>query len=878
MGGYMTINDIFESSKQFLFIGQMELTQEELNEIKKVIYTQTITKKVSKGLAQAVTLYVIHLSKQYSHDYSFYEYIEQSFDKPDFKFSQIYDYIEEFYKLSIRPLFISQEGKRLFKSSILAQAMSPKDSMFGLFYLLDDILNESLLGYYQKGDPIIHTIAKKLSSKLSKEEFDEDDKGLKIGSKTYGLRASLKHSIVSDVERFERLIECIMCHLSNHSILNTDDYLYKLLIQWQFMKSREVNSVTEKSDKMSKVIPISKWKPEITFIETQPIILMPDLRLEDYEIGDQIEISVRFGSKMYSREIHTFGNEIVMNISGRKLELLLEENPANTNLDLRIVITQNKDEIYEYVNISKDLFVYNNKIVEETILDTLDFVTIYSTFNEEYERLNNVKQLGKYIYFQDLTKKIDNKESDKLSIDELNQKGYEIKVPNLIEDLLFTNAIYKNIKVYNDINMIGLKIPHGSSIENVKLEVDYLNETQLLNFKHHQENKYYSYIKFEPCNPSVFKLKFVELNKDSFDYLDGLVNFPANHPFDNKVLYGRKHFVTFNNQIYTIDPIRYQEDFEFLDGKLSYRFNFLTWSFGNFKAINYPLSEILWFESVNNNRLTIKVKNGPISNFSLRLNDIEIHYTSGVEIDLIPIFDLFISKHGNVKNSTLVLKYQNIEYELVTFAFKKYILKGYYFDYDNENLNIDFSRQYVGPENKKFKIEFENDGNPKPFEIQSRDSISLDSFSEGYYKVKIKIKSESIFMDDSVLLESFNWTYGDPYKFRYENKQLHIDKCSWLENPNRFEVKGVIIRNLKFISNYFFPQYHAELLISDEIHKVKVKIVSKDRIEIERLNVNNASFSKYRYDKKRKTFTNQKEDHRNVFEIEEMFYAEVENV
>lgn len=873
----MTINDIFERSKQYLFIGQMELTQDEINEIKHVIYTQTITKKVSKGLSQAITLYVIHLSKQYSHNYYFYEYIEHSFDKLDFKFSQIYDYIEEFYKLSNRPLFVSNEGRRLFKSSILAQAMSPKDSMFGLFYLLDDILNESLLGYYQKGDPIIHTIAKKLSSKISKEEFDEDDKGLKVGSKTYGLRASLKHSIVSDSERFEKLIECIMCQLSNNLVLNSNDYLYSLINQWQFEKNKENSNIVQRKESRSRVLFINDWKPEITFVENHPIIIMPDLRLEDYEAGDVIEISVRFGSKMYSRELYTFGNELVMNISSRKLELLLEENPINTNLDLKVVITQNKRTIFEYLRKSKDLFVFNNEIVEKSLLENLEYVTVYSTYEDEYDDLKNTKQLGKYVYFQDLTQKDNEQEPVQQKFDELNQKGYDLRLPNLIEGLHFSNLRYKNIKVYKKIDMIGLKIPSNALIENIKLEVDFSNETYKLDLIAYKEN-YFAKTDFLLTETNTFRLKLFELDKNNYSYLNGLNNIPDNHPFDNKILFGNKHAVTFENQVYAIDPMRYQEEFEFLDGKLSYRFNYLFWNYGNLKAINQTLSEILWFESASKNRLTITVKKEPIKNFWLRLNDIEMYYTTGLEVDLVPLFEKFKLNHGNLKNGVLILKYQGNEYELVTFGFESYLLRGYYFNYDNENLNIDFSKYYVGPENKKFEIEFENEGEVKRFEIQSRDSIPLDEFVEGYYKVKIKIKSESIFIDNSVLLDSFSWIYGDPYKFRFENKQLQIVKCSWLENSNWFEIKGVILKNLKFLSNNFFPQYHAELSIFDETHKVKVKVVSKDRIDIERLNVNNSSLSTYRYDKKRKTLTNQKEDHRNVFEIEEIYYSEVENV
>lgn len=877
LGGCMTINDIFERSKQYLFIGQMELTQDEVNEIKRVIYTQSITKKVSKGLSQAITLYVIHLSKMYSHNYYFYDYIEHSFDKQDFKFSQIYDYIEEFYKLSNRPLFISSEGRRLFKSSILAQAMSPKDSMFGLFYLLDDILNESLLGYYQKGDPIIHTIAKKLSSKISKEDLEEDDKGLKIGSKTYGLRASLKHSIVSDSERFEKLIECIMCQLSNNSVLNSNDYLYTLINQWQFEKNRDNSNNIEKRVTKSKVLFISAWKPEITFVENHPIIIMPDLRLEDYEAGDVIEISVRFGSKMYSRELYTFGNELVMNISSRKLELLLEENPINTNLDLKIVITQNKQSIFEYQRKSKDLFVYNNEIVEKSVLENLEYVTVYSTYEDEYDDLQNTKLLSKYVYFQDLTQRNYEHEPVQQKFDELNQKGYDLRLPNLIEGLHFSNLRYKNIKVYKKIDMIGLKIPSDALIENIKLEVDFSNETHKLELLTYKEN-YYAKTDFLLTETNTFRLKLFEQDKNNYSYLDGLNNIPDNHPFDNKILFGNKHSVTFENQVYELDPMRYQEEFEFLDGKLSYRFNFLFWSYGNFKAVNHTLSEIQWYESASKNRLTITVMKEPIKNFTLRLNDTKIHYSNGLEIDLIPLFEAFRLQHRDLKSSALILRYQEEDYELVTFGFVPYLLRGYYFSHDNENLNIDFSRQYIGPEHKKFEIELENEGKIKRFEIQSRYSIPLDEIAEGYYKVKIKIKSESIFIDNSVLLDSFSWVYGDPYKFRFANKSLHIVKCNWLENPNWVDIKGVVLKNLKFISNNFFPQYHADLSIFDETHQVKVKIVSKDRIDIERLNVNNPSLSTYRYDKKRKTLTNQKEDHRNVFEIEEIYYSEVENV
>ena len=873
----MTINDIFERSKQYLFIGQMELTQDEVNEIKRVIYTQSITKKVSKGLSQAITLYVIHLSKMYSHNYSFYDYIEHSFDKQDFKFSQIYDYIEEFYKLSNRPLFISSEGKRLFKSSILAQAMSPKDSMFGLFYLLDDILNESLLGYYQKGDPIIHTIAKKLSSKISKEDLEEDDKGLKIGSKTYGLRASLKHSIVSDSERFEKLIECIMCQLSNNSVLNSNDYLYTLINQWQFEKNKDNSNNVQKKENKSKVLLINDWKPEITFADNHPFIMMPDLRLEDYEMGDVVEISVRFGSKMYSRELYTFGNELVMNISSRKLELLFEENPPNTNLDLKIEIFQNKRSIFEYRSKAKDLYVFNNEIVEKSVLENLEYVTVYSTFEDEYENLQNTKQLSKYVYFQDLTLRNIEHETVQRKFDELNQKGFELRFLDLIEGLYFSNLRYKNINVYKEINMVGLNIPTDSFIQNIKLEVDFLDRTHNLDLIPFNEN-YYAKTEFLFTETNTFRLKLFELDKKNYSYFNGLVNIPDNHPFDNRILFGNKHSVTFENQVYELDPMRYQEEFEFLDGKLSYRFNYLFWSYGNFKAVNHTLSEIQWYESASKNRLTITVKKEPIKNFTLRLNDTKIHYSNGLEIDLIPLFEAFRLKHRDLKNCVLILKYQGNEYKLVTFGFESYLLRGYYFSYDNENLNIDFSRHYVGPDNKKFEIELENEGKIKRFEVQSRDSIPLDEFVEGYYKVKIKIKSESIFIDNSVLLDSFSWVYGDPYKFRFANKSLHIVKCNWLENPNWVDIKGVVLKNLKFISNNFFPQYHADLSIFDETHQVKVKIVSKDRIDIERLNVNNPSLSTYRYDKKRKTLTNQKEDHRNVFEIEEIYYSEVENV
>lgn len=877
LGGCMTINDIFERSKQYLFIGQMELTQDEVNEIKHVIYTQSITKKVSKGLSQAITLYVIHLSKMYSHNYYFYDYIEHSFDKQDFKFSQIYDYIEEFYKLSNRPLFISSEGKRLFKSSILAQAMSPKDSMFGLFYLLDDILNESLLGYYQKGDPIIHTIAKKLSSKISKEDLEEDDKGLKIGSKTYGLRASLKHSIVSDSERFEKLIECIMCQLSNNSVLNSNDYLYTLINQWQFEKNKDNSNNVQKKENKLKVLLINDWKPEITFVENHPIIIMPDLRLEDYEMGDVVEISVRFGSKMYSRELYTFGNELVMNISSRKLELLFEENPPNTNLDLKIEIFQNKRSIFEYRSKAKDLYVFNNEIVEKSVLENLEYVTVYSTFEDEYENLQNTKQLSKYVYFQDLTLRNIEHETVQRKFDELNQKGFELRFLDLIEGLYFSNLRYKNINVYKEINMVGLNIPTDSFIQNIKLEVDFLDRTHNLDLIPFNEN-YYAKTEFLFTETNTFRLKLFELDKKNYSYFNGLVNIPDNHPFDNRILFGNKHSVTFENQVYELDPMRYQEEFEFLDGKLSYRFNYLFWSYGNFKAVNHTLSEIQWYESASKNRLTITVKKEPIKNFTLRLNDTKIHYSNGLEIDLIPLFEAFRLQHRDLKSSALILRYQEEDYELVTYGFVPYLLRGYYFSHDNENLNIDFSRQYVGPEHKKFEIELENEGEIKRFEIQSRYSIPLDEITEGYYKVKIKIKSDSIFTDNSVLLDSFNWTYGDPYKFRFVNKSLHISKCSWLENSNWFEIKGVILKNLKFLNNHFFPQYHAELSVNYEIHKVKVKVVSKDRIVIERLNVNNPSLSTYRYDKKKKTLTNQKEDHRNVFEIEEIYYSEVENV
>lgn len=874
----MKINDIFERSKQFLFIGQMELTQEELSEIKKEIHIQNITRNFSLGLSQAITLYIIHLAKSYSHDYHFYDYIEQSFDKEDFKFSQIYNHIEGFYTLSNRPLFVSSEGRRLFKSSILAQAMSPKDSMFGLFSLLNDILNESLLGYYQKGDPIIHTIAKKLSAKLSKDSFDEDDKELSIGSESYGLRASLKHSIISDQERFEKLIELIMCQLSNNMVLKDDDYLYKLLNQWQFQKSRENSNFVEKNEKKVKVIPINSWKPEISFNENKPVIIMPDMRLDDYETEDHINISVRFGAKMYWQELHTFGNELVMNVRNRKLELLFEENPSNTNLDLNIEIFQNKKTIFEYSKRAKDLFVYNNEIIDILALKNLDYVTIYSTFEEEYESLHHTKQLSKYVYFQDLTQVVNDNEPKKKKYDETIEKDYELIISNIVEELSFSDSNYKNIGVYNDPEFVGLRIPANADVETIKLELINQDQIKQLELSKYTDHQYFSKVSLQSNHPCIIRVQFYDVAQKSIKYRDGLVNFPTNHPFDNRVFYGKKHFVNFENQIWQLDPMRYQEEFNYLEGKVSYRFNYLTWNFGKYKAINHTYSETLWYELVNSNRLTITVKKEPIKNFSLRLRDIEITYSTGLEIDLITLFELFRSKYGDTRISPLILNYQNSDYELATFGFNPHLQKGFYFDYDQENLNIDFSRHYVGPEDKEFAIEFEKDNETIKFDIKKIYSLKLESLKEGYYKVRIKTKSESIFRNNSILLSTFNWIYGDPYKFRFENKSLRIDKCSWLENPNHFEIKGVELKNIKFISNHFFPQYLADLFINDEKHKVKVKIISEDRLEIEREDVKNLRLTKYRYDKKRKTLTNQKEDHRIVYEIEEMIYSEVENV
>lgn len=865
---------------ELAFFGEINFTneeQKELIEVLKRIILDNDKINCDDDRTIMILALVCIIRKWQGSDKNFWEYI---LNKLDLKINYIifYNPITEYLNSTNRKIYKSYEKKSSYYSTLFAQALGPKESMFALFDLLFSIYDESLLRDYKQHDDVFKKIALNLKHKMHREDDNSDDIDFQIGSVIYKFKSSIRMMIDQDNERFASLIDRIMFIFNENIYNDQSNYLQLLVREWN---ERNKNKIETNRTKRSLQQDFEYWKPKYIFENNRVKIEIPNLRISNYSEFKIFTYRLFINGSIISGSLAVGGNELLKYIKAINLDI--DENKLNSNSDIRVnlqFLADGKKFFDSDLSLNRQFIIFNNN--RETFKELLETkrYTLFSTYEDELDE-KNLDYLSRYFYSLYI-----NKDSlfefrgklfaCELSCEENKENLFTFLLGDKIPNLKYCyKGTDQEIDIYEYIPI--LKFKNIGDLDK-KITINILQSVLLGDSKEfscqitvNNENNQLEISKIVENIPSVLRISIIE--SLSGKRLKVISIFVKKFSFENqnKVIYGIDSALNYKGIKYRFTVEEKAIVLPYKDGVLRYVPKYILWSFLDYTQQNKLFSGYFWHSDIPVNSI-LKIETNFESKLLVKIASIEKELIDN-QISITYLLDSLDSYDRNLESLFVSIVAEDIEYRLFEIKLNEKFEGNPYIQLTEYGVLYDFSQVYVGSLNSKFRLELLNDIKTYSLSVNLFGLLNDSNIIDGNYMVNIYKLSENVFDFSEKHLYSGEIIIGDPMKFIFENTKIRLKKCV-IKNKNndKSRIDNHIVELFKSdnISELGFPVYKGVLDSGKRKDDVIVEVYNRAKLNIKKKKSDN--YFEFNYNIRTKSLSLDRGNNKDVFEIESIYF------
>lgn len=881
----MGVFDLYtkEIIREQLFIGLLKFNDDELEDLKSQSRELILSHRgLNLEEQTTVIITIVNILKRWDGNKSvFWEYITRQLDI-EYKYvtTSIYKIILAYFNNQNRIIYTSEHNKNSYYSTLLAQSLGPKKSMFDLISLLNIIYEDSLLFDYRKNDKAFKIIVNNLKNKINGDK-SENDVVIDLGSiGIYNLKSSTRYLIVDDTERFLILMDQIMSFFSDSNNLLGNTYLQSLLKEWKSIQLVDENK--EKIKYTKKITDLENWKPKYKLNNRSLTLIVPFLRLNDFSDLNNYEIKIKCHGSTKSERLRIGGNNLFKYIKEQEFFIDYTNLDMDNRLSIDLFIYADNKIIYRSESIKNNsiMFFKNGHEILDAQLKPGSYIGL-TTFESIIESNRSAFRMSKYLYEIDI-------END-FSIEIDNDYFYSFQNNEEISEKLIAivhGKQYKNSKFVLENSDYEYEI--YQELENIEIKIF---DNEIKTFK----------VRFSGTkNGNIFHKDFiVNDDRDSF-YLDvleivrefddlvrvSILNSETymryqvfafvlleSLPKITNVFYFDRCIKEVENQEYYFNDENKALIIPFCNGAIRTYVKYLEFKLNNEVTHNRSIEKILWHEDFDiNSFFVIKTDVEEVLKVTFGNEMLEIKtntrfyfYNLLEQIERKNTFDTKI-KIKVLKNN----EWNKIfEIGMKTSFCDKPIIESY-----GSDIYYDFSENYIGPNNPQLELILENDEYQNKYPVELSGEFNDETFLGGDYKVKIVRKNSNPFLvqNDQVLYSGI-MKIGDDYIFEFHERILNLKKCNLkAEHKLHYKLPNYELRNIIFLEFNGFPQYTADLVLANKTEKVIITVYNKAQLSLDKWIDKAEIRRKYNFDTNKNLLTLSKANNINIYEIDDIYF------
>lgn len=870
---------IEEELKSVQFLGRIVFTKEQLDDLKfdckSILERGKATFTI--GEASLIIMTFVNLVKRWNGDESnFWDYIKKQLELDEFKPSDVYDVIYHYLRNQGRLLYRS-EHKNSYYSTLLAQALSPKETMFELFNLLYKVFQESLLGDYEKNDEAFRVISQNLKDKISGDKNDESKIEL-VDSSVYRLRSSVKYIIEHDLERFILLVDDIMSFFDNPQSISIDDYLGVLLNEW-IRKANETLEV-KKERTRNRFTTLKLWTPKYILENDKLYIKIPMIRLHDYSNAKKYEYGIKLGGKYTRGSLIVGGTVLFKYIKEFLLEVDISDLQENEIIDCQLEFYADERLIFDSQDFLKRTAIFfSNQLEVKTDSLTNGKYTIITPFIDNLEEIDShylSRMRYEVIVDDEFGLKINDDYYFSVQKDAERSANIIVKIFGIKDsDLYFVPAKSDSqINIYRKIDSLIIN-KKNTQLEAIRVSITLIDSEEIINLMHtFGDEVNYEIDLNDYLNDYQGQIKFVVS-----DVLSGQRYSLTNVYLDNSIriensgrwIYEGNLFQKFNGLQYYFNPENNVISIPYEKGILIVTPNYLKWSFEDCNEMIKSNKIYFWHKDLKANSV-LKISSNNDCDAELIVNNESKRISLNTEINLSSILDSY-----RIDNEDELIKVDvridQYSYHLFTIAYQERFTNNPFFEKIDNALIYDISKDYIGSRNSKFILRLENSYSYYEYEIDLVGEISDFCVKDDYYDVTISKINDDVFSLESEVLFNEKLLIGDDSLYRFIDKKIDLKKCKLKKDKRqKYKLKEHFIENIEYIGNDGFPYYHAIMKNGKRSDSVWFEVYNKASLLVKKRHPYHNETKYLHYDKEANALTTKYNDEQSIFEIEYIYY------
>ena len=243
-----------------------------------------------------------------------------------------------------------------YKSTIVAHALTPKNSWDAFFNFLFDFYTNNMNWEYVENDPIIERMIVALGAKFRSGD-DDYDESIQISDKVYGFQEGIRKLIKFKPHYAIRVVSQMLQRIDamiNHTAQPPKDYLDVLADEWKQRRIQELSNAgrSRKSATERRVVAIdyTRIRPVYQLQNHDTLLIsFPDARMEKSDFR-RIVLNVYNGDELVisGRSLEFYGNELGMTMRGFSLDVEKEilRKSSSKQFAVKIVVLCDDVEIY----------------------------------------------------------------------------------------------------------------------------------------------------------------------------------------------------------------------------------------------------------------------------------------------------------------------------------------------------------------------------------------------------------------------------------------------------------------------------------------------------------------------------------------------------
>ncbi|MDR1578758.1 MAG: DUF2791 family P-loop domain-containing protein [Synergistaceae bacterium] len=264
--------------------------------------------------------------------------------------------------------FFSQNrktNKRECYATIMAHALSTRDSMYSLFDFLFDFYTENLRCRIIKGDSAVGVMVSEL-----RRRFDESDepRNVLLKGKYSGICTGLVAIIVKRPNFFRKFAEEILMkinRLAAGSRLENATYLDELLNSWSGQRaSLDIACEAFRGGlKLPLAVAYDEIRPRYEIRDSNSVnLVIPSVRLDTYPPGMAVA-EITCGESSFSENLHVYGDEFARTIEEKVITVSgLSRFTSPKDLMIKLTISAGDKQIYSSgTSLYRDMIVFRGE-------------------------------------------------------------------------------------------------------------------------------------------------------------------------------------------------------------------------------------------------------------------------------------------------------------------------------------------------------------------------------------------------------------------------------------------------------------------------------------------------------------------------------------